>query len=244
MNNKKSILIVSLLLGVSIINYFYKNNTFYMQNKVLEIKREFIIKDLPIKEKEVDERIQDIKKQTNSGNRIGYISIPKLDILLSIYDKEKDLRKGAVTTGQWDLIKKEKVQPTFGEGNFSLSAHNFNDGVHFFSPLQQHTNSNKPYLVKGKTQENDWLVGEKMYITDGEKIYVYAISKQYLVKKKNIAPIQTMKEHVVTLISCLYPNDEYRIITPCFLETVVYLEEAPLEYVSYFDLSIKKENTK
>lgn len=166
----------------------------------------------------------------------GFISIPSLSILLPIYDdaySDKGLNEGA------NILDKSMVM---GEGNYVLAAHNFNDGKTGFSGLQEKVNENAPYLVNGSLGGSDWLNGQMIYLANGEHLYTYKITKQFATKVTDHKVSAQTSNKIITIVSCLFPNTHYRIITQGELISVSDWASASDTEVGLFDLNTKPTN--
>ncbi|MCV3296642.1 MAG: class A sortase [Oenococcus sp.] len=172
--------------------------------------------------------------------KIGYVAIPSQHILLPIYVNpysSQTLNLGAAS------VKGQQLgQPS----NYSLAAHNFNNHVTGFSPLQLTENQNAPYLTSGGTHDVHALDGTKVYAADKENLYVYRVVVQNTVYKDQVSvmdPANTVgKQPTLTIISCLFPNINYRIITRAVLSEKYPLMTAPKALLRIFDMRLNQTN--
>lgn len=256
MKKSKSKLMLVASIGFFIGNiafYFYNMNTFNVKSSVITIEKSLSPVEVNVEELESTKDLSEVKelvmKQTQSDKglvKLGYLSIPKLQILIPIFDKgdaESNLLVGGGLTGQWNTDTQKLENAVFGIGNFSIAGHNFNDGKTAFSPLQQNINLNQPYLDGNEFKTNNWLNGTDLYLTNGEMIYKYIIENQFIVNYDNLTPMKVNKEHhYVTLITCLFPADTLRIITPAFYVGKYEWNDSAKEVISLFDLRNQKTN--
>lgn len=113
-----------------------------------------------------------------SQGMIGKIAIPAVNLKLPIYYGISDasLYRGAGTM---------KPDQQMGQGNYALAGHHMRDPNVLFSPIVR----TKP--------------GEKIYLTDGTKLYTYKITKKQLISKYAVEWINDVpNEKLVTLITC------------------------------------------
>lgn len=254
LNEIRFFLVVSFLSTVLFGLYFcYQANIFDVKETIVRVKRKNII--LKINIEEVKEPMTNIKRkrihsdlvkptQTNKL-RQGYISIPSLNILLPIFGDAYDpiaLSSGANifpsgTDGKETLQEQLKKYSVV-----VLAAHNYNDGVTAFSPLQEHINHNEPYLIDGEIFNNNWLKGRKIYIATSQNVYEYELGTQYLIDGNDLSITNTDTEWPLKLITCLYPSDKYRIVTPAKFINIYTWETVPTDILYLFDLSKQTTN--
>ena len=113
-----------------------------------------------------------------SQGMIGKVAIPAVNLKLPIYYGISDasLYRGAGTM---------KPDQQMGQGNYALAGHHMRDPNVLFSPIVR----TKP--------------GEKIYLTDGTKLYTYKITKKQLISKYAVEWINDVpNEKLVTLITC------------------------------------------
>lgn len=225
-NIKKSVIIsgrIILLVGV-----IYAGFTLIYDKNILSIKTMVIRRNVraqntyqrkiadtdntnfsEIKKMVMRETSQDFVKQ-------GFVAIPSVGILLPVFNdaySRRGLDLGANYANKSSEDPNGSHIPVMGKGNYGLAAHNFNDGQTGFSPLQEYVNKNYPYINERKLGEDNWLNGEKIYLANDQGIYTYKIVKQTVVGKEDISVLNNTSKPRVTIISCLFPNTNYRIIT-------------------------------
>ncbi|MDD9138278.1 class A sortase [Fructobacillus sp. CRL 2054] len=174
----------------------------------------------------------------------GYVAIPNLSILLPIYDNAYSkvaLDKGANTA------QKDTAVPVMGQGNYTLAAHNWNNGYTGFSALQQKLNQNAPYEnADGTLGNSDWLNGTMIYLANSNGIYRYQITGQTTVDQNDSSVLnpddRIDKKAKVTIITCLFPDTTKRIITNAKYVGYHSWTQAKSDELGYFDLSKQKTN--
>lgn len=174
------------------------------------------------------------------AQKIGYVAVPSQHILLPIYVNpysNQTLALGAAS------VKGQKLGL---QSNYSLAAHNFNNHVTGFSPLQLTENRNAPYLTSSGTHDVHGLDGIKVYAADAQNLYVYKVVVQNTVYKDKVSvmdPANTVnKQPTITIISCLFPNINYRIITRAVLSQKYPLMQAPKALLRIFDMRVNQTN--
>lgn len=175
----------------------------------------------------------------------GFVAIPTRSILLPIYNDAYStggLNQGANYANRSAEDPNGTHIPVMGQGNYGLAAHNFNDGHTGFSSLQENRNQNAPYLQNGRTGSSTWLRGQKVYLANGTQIYTYTITGQDLVEPSNVSVLNATKQAELTIISCLFPNTNYRIITHATLSGSTTWANASNQTVGYFDLTKQATN--
>lgn len=169
----------------------------------------------------------------------GFVSIPAVGILLPIFNQAYS-RAGLAAGADYIAVKDQT--PTMGQGNYALAAHNYDDGRTGFSPLQQYLNKNEPYLVDGKAQEDHWLDQQFIYLANDSGIYAYQIVKQFIVGMDNVHVLEDSEKPTVMIITCLYPNDFYRIVTVGNIKATYTWQNVPDTILNYFDLQVQSTN--
>lgn len=175
----------------------------------------------------------------------GFVSVPQVGILEPIFDdaySKKGLNAGANYANQTQNDPQGKQTPVMGQGNYGLASHNFDDGLTGFSGLQQHYKDDAPYLVDGQRHENKWLNGKPIYLANDKGIYKYRIAKQTLVTADDVSVLNPVQSAQVTIVTCLFPSTQYRIITTGYLTKTYTWEKAPSHVVRYFDLTKQPTN--
>jgi sortase A len=228
----------------------YQMNVFHVRSQVVSYQNARTTK--VIKTAVTGEKRQAIAellmKQTHSDEGLtkqGFVAVPSVGILQPIFDSaytDKGLNAGANYANRSEVDPTGQNIPVMGQGNYGLASHNFNDGHTGFSPLQEKLDQDDPYLVNGKFGTSDWLDGKAVYLANGDHIYEYTISGQDLVKKGTISVLNPTADPEVTIITCLFPSTEYRIITHAKLTKSWDWQNAPAVVVNYFDLTVQKTN--
>ncbi|CAK8053695.1 sortase domain-bontaining protein [Eupransor demetentiae] len=210
-----------------------------------------VAQSLPVKQysnKQRDE-IKD-KVMKNDAKKLnltkqGWVAFPDFDIFMPIYDNAYSA--AALNAGANTSQKGSTPVPTMGEGNYTLAAHNWDDGQTGFSALQQYKGQNSPYLVQGQTGGSDWLNGKKIYMANAKGIYTYTLKTQTTVDENDVAPLDVNAringKPKLTIISCLFPNIDYRIITNAQYTDFVSWKKAPDKLIAQFDSSKHRDNT-
>lgn len=191
-----------------------------------------------------------IMRQTQKSQGLtkqGFVSVPQVGILQPIFNdaySQRGLAAGANYANRSAVDPAGKQVPKMGRSNYGLASHNFYDGKTGFSPLQQHLKKDAPYIIDGKIHENKWLNGEKIYLANGSGIYEYRITGQRVVTPDDVKVLNPTKKARVTIITCLYPSTQYRIITVGVINKRYHWYTAPAKVVSFFDLTKQKTNAR
>ncbi|GAP00573.1 class A sortase [Fructobacillus ficulneus] len=176
-------------------------------------------------------------------NKQGFVAIPKLSILLPIYDNAYSLK--ALDVGA-DTAQKGTPVPTMGQGNYTLAAHNWDNGYTGFSALQQHLKQDAPYYQSGQMGTSDWLNGEKIYLANTDGIYTYEITGQKGVDQNDGSVLDVNNrdqgQAMLTIITCLFPDTTKRIITNAKFTKFESWSKASNQEVGYFDTKTQKTN--
>ena len=152
-----SIIGIILILNDQIKDYFIKRNSKKYSVENLEINDIKKNKEMPASfdfdnVKEIDSKSVFIEQYKNKElPTIGGIAIPSVGINLPIF---KGLSNEALIYGAGTMSKDQVM----GKGNYSLASHHTKNPELLFTPLEK---------VK---------IGEKIYLTDLENIYVYDIT--------------------------------------------------------------------
>lgn len=138
--------------------------------------------------KDVDSRqVAKALTVTKPQDVIGKVALPAVRINLPIYAgvANQNLARGAGTM---------KANQKMGQGNYGLAGHHMDDPNVLFSPL-----------VRSK-------VGQKIYLTDGKKVYIYKIRTEHNIEPTDVSVVDDVKnKKLVTLITCSYtPNGKKR----------------------------------
>lgn len=235
---------------IGICGMAYQKNWFNVHTIVNRTRQEKIVNttkvDLSIKDSKRQKIRQSIMRQTQDGLiKQGFVSIPELAILQPIFNdaySEKGLKAGANYANRSENDPEGKIIPKMGQGNYGLASHNFDDGMTGFSGLQQNYQRNEPYLVNGKTYDNDWLNDKPIYMANSQGVYEYRIEIQKLVDKNDVDILNNTKDPQVTIITCLFPDTNYRIITIGKLTHSYTWDNAPDDIVNYFNLEKQQTN--
>ncbi|MDF7626509.1 class A sortase [Lactobacillaceae bacterium L1_55_11] len=189
-----------------------------------------------------------VMEQDEKGGHLtkqGYVAIPDMGIFMPIYDdayNQHALDLGANTAN------KDTPVPKMGEGNYTLAAHNWDNGYTGFSALQQTLNQNAPYLVNGQTGQSDWLDGKKIYMANADGIYTYTVRSQTTVNQDDVSVLDVNARingnPKLTIITCLFPNIKYRIITNAEFTNFSSWQNAPDRLVNDFNTSKVPTNIK
>lgn len=178
-------------------------------------------------------------------NKQGYVAMPKLSILLPIYDNAYS--KVALDKGANTAQKNGQAVPVMGQGNYTLAAHNWDNGYTGFSALQEKLKQNAPYEdASGNLGTSSWVNGEKIYLANKNGIYVYKITGQTTVDQDD-ARVLGSDERIdnkakLTIVTCLFPDTTKRIITNAVYEKYESWEKAKSKDVALFDLKKQKTN--
>lgn len=114
----------------------------------------------------------------NRAYSIGALSIPSVGMYLPI---ENGLSNVNLSTGGCTM----REDQVMGKGNYPLAGHYMlNNGSILFSPLER------------------TKIGQRIYLTDLNKIYVYQINMKQIVSPKAVWLIHNTPENIVTLITC------------------------------------------
>ncbi|KRL07647.1 sortase [Liquorilactobacillus hordei DSM 19519] len=123
-------------------------------------------------------RIAKASLTSSNTGMIGKIAIPAVNLKLPIFYgiSNNNLLRGAGTM---------KAQQKMGTGNYALAGHHMNNPNILFSPLAK---------VK---------VGNKVYLTDGKKVYIYKIDVRKTINKYQVQVVDDVAGKVmITLITC------------------------------------------
>lgn len=179
--------------------------------------------------------------------KIGFVAIPDVSILLPIYNDAYSvtgLNLGADYANKSADDPDGEKEPVMGQGNYGLAAHNFNDGKTGFSALQEKLDENAPYLVDGQTGTSDWLKNKPVYLANADGIYEYRITEQTTMVPTDVAVLNQTPNAQLTIISCLFPNINYRIITHADFVKHYSWQSAPKQMVGYFNLQVQNTNAR
>lgn len=241
------LLMVTILFGIGYTAYQY--NWFGIHGYVVEKVQSRKITTIKTPIKTVSTRYDMrncLMRQTQPGlQKQGFVSVPQVGILEPVFNdaySEKGLKAGASYANRNEVDPQGKQVPVMGQGNYGLASHNFDDGLTGFSGLQQHYKDDAPYLVDGQRYENNWLNGKPIYLANAKGIYKYKITKQVLVTADDVSVLNPTQTAQVTIITCLFPSTQYRIITTGYLTKTYTWKKAPSRVVNYFDLTKQPTN--
>lgn len=224
--------------------YIYSANLFNSTQAVASSSHKpLVVSDSKVPDSHVETIHQEaIKNDQANLNRVGTVAVPDLGILLPIYNKPYDEQALLVGAQQLEAKGKDADQATIGKGNFLLVAHNYTDGKKMFSPLQQNIGLNAPYLVNRHAQDNHWLDGKKIYLANDKGLYEYTIDVQRTIPGYKTDIQNNTDKPEINVITCLEPDDSWRIDTHGNLSQKWSWDQAPSNIVSYFDLSKQQFN--
>lgn len=224
--------------------YIYSANLFNSTQAVASSSRKpLVVSDSEVTDSHVETIHQEaIKNDQANLNRVGTVAVPDLGILLPIYNKPYDEQALLVGAQQLDAKGKDADQATIGKGNFLLVAHNYTDGKKMFSPLQQNMGLNAPYLVNRHAQDNHWLDGKKIYLANDKGLYEYTIDVQHTIPEYRTDIQNNTDKPEINVITCLEPDDSWRIDTHGNLSQKWSWDQAPSDIINYFDLNKQQFN--
>ena len=113
----------------------------------------------------------------NTADAIGAIAVPSVNMYLPIM---KGLSNDAMSTGGGTM----RPDQVMGKGNYPLAGHYMTAKGVLFSPLE------------------NTKIGEKIYLTNLDKIYVYRIYMKKIVDPTAVWLVDNTKQNIVTLITC------------------------------------------
>lgn len=116
-------------------------------------------------------------RRQNGAYVIGAIAIPDVNMHLPICLGMSD---DAMATGGGTMRKDQKM----GKGNYPLAGHYMTSKGILFSPLE------------------DTKVGERVYITNMKKVYIYKIYMKKVVNPYAVYLVNNTKKPIITLITC------------------------------------------
>ena len=136
----------------------------------------------------------------------GYVAIPAVGIDMPIFEgtTAKNLALGAGTV---------KANEVMGQRNYAIGAHNMADNRTYFSPLQ-----------------NKFQVGTKIYVTDGQNIYIYQSVTKQVVSQYEVAVIadQPKQAASITLLTCFEEPPYYTNATKRVVITGKFVAKQPI----------------
>lgn len=113
----------------------------------------------------------------NTADAVGAIAIPGVKLYLPIM---LGLSDDALSTGGGTM----RSDQVMGQGNYPLAGHYMTSQGILFSPLE------------------NTKIGQKVYLTDLSKIYVYKIYYKKVVDPYQVWLVDNTKQKIVTLITC------------------------------------------
>lgn len=189
---------------------------------------------------------QMVMRQAQKGlEKQGFVAIPSRYILLPVYNDaytNKGLNAGANYANRSSVDPQGSQKPVMGQGNYGLAGHNFNDGKTGFSALQESNNRESPYLIKGQPEGSSWLNNKSVILANGTGLYIYEITGQTTVDKTQVSVLNPTENPTLTIISCLFPATQYRIITRAALKNTYTWQQAPDDLVRLFNLHVQDTN--
>ncbi|WP_447410407.1 class A sortase [Clostridium perfringens] len=146
---------------------------------------------------------------------IGGIAIPSVGINLPIF---KGLSNEALIYGAGTMSKDQVM----GKGNYSLASHHTKNPELLFTPLEK---------VK---------VGEKIYLTDLENIYVYDITSNQKVSPDSVYVLDEIPgKNIVTLVTCGESEGITRIVVQGDLISITPLNKSTQDMKNAFNIDSK-----
>lgn len=247
------------LIGACIILLAYLGGSYVYQQNMLGVKTA-ILKPVQQHERQVAAkkassstisratiRKMVMRNAAKGFEKQGFVSIPSRNILLPIYNdaySDEGLNLGADYANRSSQDPDGTKIPVMGQGNYGLAAHNFNDGVTGFSGLQQVINQNAPYISNGQLKGSSWLNGTSVLLANNKGLYQYEITGQDTVKNTDVSVLDPTKNAQLTIISCLFPSTQYRIITHADLKHTYTWKNAPQSVFSRFNLQVYNTNAR
>jgi len=151
---------------------------------------------------------------SNKAKFIGLVAIPKLKMSLPISNGVADLN---LSLGAGTLFKNQKM----GEGNYALASH-------FIADNSMKNLLFTPIYYKG-------AVGQKIYLTDLEKVYTYQTTKYQKILATDLSVVQPVAgKKLVTLITCNYTEEAGRVVMQGELVKTRDWKETPKKIQQYF----------
>lgn len=129
------------------------------------------------KVKEIDFAQVTRSRVKNTSDAIGALAIPKVKMYLPIM---LGLSNDAMSTGGGTM----RPDQVMGKGNYPLAGHYMTTQGILFSPLE------------------NTKIGEKVYLTDLKKVYIYKIYMKKVVDPTAVWLVNNTKDNIVTLITC------------------------------------------
>ncbi|MGU8313034.1 class A sortase [Clostridium perfringens] len=212
---------IILILNDQIKDYFIKRNSRKYSVENLEINDIKKNKEMPTSfdfdnVKEIDSKSVFMEQYKNKElPAIGGIAIPSVGINLPIF---KGLSNEALIYGAGTMSKDQVM----GKGNYSLASHHTKNPELLFTPLEK---------VK---------VGEKIYLTDLENIYVYDITSNQKVSPDSVHVLDEIPgKNIVTLVTCGESEGITRIVVQGDLISITPLNKSTQDMKNAFNIDSK-----
>ncbi|GAA0095621.1 class A sortase [Clostridium perfringens] len=212
---------IILILNDQIKDYFIKRNSRKYSVENLEINDIKKNKEMPASfdfdnVKEIDSKSVFIEQYKNKElPTIGGIAIPSVGINLPIF---KGLSNEALIYGAGTMSKDQVM----GKGNYSLASHHTKNPELLFTPLEK---------VK---------IGEKIYLTDLENIYVYDITSNQKVSPDSVYVLDEIPcKNIVTLVTCGESEGITRIVVQGELVSITPLNKSTQDMKNAFNIDSK-----
>ncbi|EOU1672437.1 class A sortase [Clostridium perfringens] len=212
---------IILILNDQIKDYFIKRNSRKYSVENLEINDIKKNKEMPASfdfdnVKEIDSKSVFMEQYKNKElPAIGGIAIPSVGINLPIF---KGLSNEALIYGAGTMSKDQVM----GKGNYLLASHHTKNPELLFTPLEK---------VK---------VGEKIYLTDLENIYVYDITSNQKVSPDSVHVLDEIPgKNIVTLVTCGESEGITRIVVQGDLISITPLNKSTQDMKNAFNIDSK-----
>lgn len=212
---------IILILNDPIKDYFIKRNSRKYSVENLEINDIKKNKEMPASfdfdnVKEIDSKSVFMEQYKNKElPAIGGIAIPSVGVNLPIF---KGLSNEALIYGAGTMSKDQVM----GKGNYSLASHHTKNPELLFTPLEK---------VK---------VGEKIYLTDLENIYVYDITSNQKVSPDSVHVLDEIPgKNIVTLVTCGESEGITRIVVQGDLISITPLNKSTQDMKNAFNIDSK-----
>lgn len=191
----------------------YEHNFMNLKQKQLDREHVRYMKDIVTDTASYREVMDSCLKQDRKGLlKIGQVAVPALAVNIPVYNKPYDEK--ALDSGAQKMAPIENNRIKGGNvNNTVLVGHNYGDGRRMFSPFQDGVNQSGDYFKNGRPVKNRWLDGRQVYLATRTGIDVYTIKWQKAVRDNDLSARKETSEKVITLVTCLEPDDDYRIVT-------------------------------
>lgn len=123
---------------------------------------------------------------------IGWLSIPDVNIKLPVF---KGLESASLMIGAGTIKEDQEM----GKGNYGLASHSIFD--FYGNPLQDVLFDNLRNVKEG----------QRIYLTDKDKVYIYQIEQKYETGPKDVFS-DTKGKQEITLMTCVAQNSPVRLI--------------------------------